>query len=211
VLIPLGCVVFGEFLRNIREALPPLKAIIESIAVVVALAVVAFNVAWNPAHKPRAQLLAASTRRASPEQPAASPLAEHVRAWVMERSERAKKFGSAKVFVCGFGGYVNFHESPSRDNSNVRDPRLFVNTLDFDFESSVQDYRGQDLYLLVPEPRGLAAFESIHWKYPQVFEGRNAPRLLFDRDFGSWRLFEIVRAPSEDAPRGSAEAGINNK
>lgn len=205
VLISLGCVLFGEFLRNIRDALPQLKMVAESVAVIVALAVIVFNIAWNPAHKQRAQLLAAAMRRAPPEQPAAPPLAEQIRAWVMERSERAKRFGSAKVFVCGFGGYVNFHESPSRDNSHVRDPRLFVNTLDFDFESSVQDYRGQDLYLLVPEPRGLAAFESIHWKFPQVFEGRNAPRLLFDRDFGNWRLFEIVRAPSEDAPRGSAE------
>ena len=208
-LIPLGCVLFGEFLRNLRDASPRLKPLVESVAIAAVLALIAYNAAWNPAHTERARLLLAAARRATPEPTVSpdAPLAAQVRDWVLQRSDRAKRFGSAKVFVCGFGGYVNFHQPSPPDLSHVRDPRLFINTLDFDFESAVQDYRGQDLYLLVPEPRGLSAFDSIHWKYSQVFEGRNAPRLLFDRDFGNWRLFEIVRAPSEDTPRGSAEMG----
>jgi hypothetical protein len=205
-LIPIGCVLFGEFIRGIHETFPRLKVVAESSAVVVALGLIFYNAIWNPAHKHRARLLADAVRRKPPQQIVASPLSAQVREWVMERSERAKKFGSAKVFVCGFGGYVNFYEPPSPGLATLRDGRLFVNTLDFDFESAVQNYRGQDLYLLVPEPIGLSALESIHWKFPQVYEGRGSRRLLFDRDFKGWRLFEIVRAPSEDWPRKTAHA-----
>jgi hypothetical protein len=204
-LIPLGCVLFGEFLRNLRDASPRFRPLVESAAVVVALAVIVSSAIWNPAYDKQRQLLVNNVPEPKdhlqPTSASAANVAEQVRDWVLQHSERARRFGSAKVFVCGFGGYVHFHEPPSRDYSNIRDARLFVNTLDFDFETTVQDYRGQDLYLLVPEPVGLAAFDSIHWKFPQVFEGRSAPRLLFDRDFNGWRLFEIVRSPSEDAPR----------
>ena len=49
---------------------------------------------------------------------------------------------------------------------------------------------------IVHQPVGGSAFESIHWKYPELFT-RGHRNLLYYGDWGAWRLFEIIKAPRQ--------------
>ncbi|MCX7591638.1 MAG: hypothetical protein N2255_08430 [Kiritimatiellae bacterium] len=91
----------------------------------------------------------------------------------------------ARVFVAGYEGFALL--GPEAED-------LFVHSMDFNFGRARQDYHGQDLFLLVPKPRGRAATESIHWKYQDIYAFGHAST-LYDSDWGEWRLFEIVQAP----------------
>ena len=62
---------------------------------------------------------------------------------------------------------------------------------DFSIRTS---YAGNDLYILVHRPSGRSRMDSIHRKYPDLFEfGSNST--LHHRDWDNWRLFEIIQAP----------------
>jgi hypothetical protein len=74
---------------------------------------------------------------------------------------------------------------------------VFVRSLDFNFDKAKQDYPGRDLFVLVRQPRARSGMDSIHWKYPRIFE-LGSHTTLYDGDFGDWRLFEIVQAPREE-------------
>ena len=58
-------------------------------------------------------------------------------------------------------------------------------------------YKGQNLYLLVPRPEGPVRAESVFWKYPDIYT-QGGDRLLFSGEFGSWHLFEVVTAPTQE-------------
>lgn len=90
-----------------------------------------------------------------------------------------------KVFVCGYDSYslLGGHADT-----------LFLPALDFNFYQAVADYPGFQLYLLVRQPVGDSAFDSIHWTYPHLFS-RGHRNLLYYEDWGDWRLFELVQAP----------------
>lgn len=71
-------------------------------------------------------------------------------------------------------------------------------------------YPGQNLYVLVPRPTGAARSESVFWKYPDLY-ALGGDRLLYAATFGSWRLFEVVTAPTReqwDEWRRAAETGL---
>jgi hypothetical protein len=88
----------------------------------------------------------------------------------------------AKVFVCGREGLQLLW----RANSPV-----FEHAMDFDFQVARRDYRGHHLFVLVHKPVGLAAADSVHWRYPDLYRmGGNSA--LYDGDWGDWRLFEII-------------------
>jgi len=116
--------------------------------------------------------------------PAAPAVAEgmiaHVETDALARSEHAR------VFVCGYTGLglipddVRDRIEPNLD--------LYVNTLR-------DAYYGQNLFLLVPEPVGAAAAENVHTRFPTLYSAGGG-RMLFCRDYGPWRLFEIVGAPT---------------
>jgi hypothetical protein len=58
-------------------------------------------------------------------------------------------------------------------------------------------YKGQNLYVLVPLPEGVVRAESVFWKHPDIYS-HGGDRLLFAGAFGSWHLFEVVSAPTQE-------------
>lgn len=105
---------------------------------------------------------------------------EDLRAHVRSRSRHVK------VFVCGYEGVLLLEQEAG-------DP--FLPSLDFDFEQARRDYYGQLLFVLVHRPEGISATDSIHWKYPGIYAWGHR-RTLYDSDWGLWRLFEIIQAPT---------------
>jgi hypothetical protein len=94
----------------------------------------------------------------------------------------------ATVFVCGYDGFSLLGARPSP---------VFIRALDFNFDKAEKDYSGHDLYVLVRQPQGRSAMDSIHWKYERIFT-LGSRTTLYDADFGDWRLFEIIQATREE-------------
>jgi len=92
-----------------------------------------------------------------------------------------------QVFVCGYDSFTLL--------GSYANP-VFVRSMDFNFNKAKQDYPGRDLFVLVHRPRARSGMDSVHWKYPRIFE-LGSHTTLYDGDFGDWRLFEIVQAPRE--------------
>lgn len=92
----------------------------------------------------------------------------------------------ARVFVCGYTGLGFLAD----DAGGILEPNLdlHINTLR-------DDYYGQNLFLLVPAPIGAAATENVHSRFPDLYEAGGG-RMLFCQDYGPWRLFEVVGAPT---------------
>jgi len=93
-----------------------------------------------------------------------------------------------RVFVLGYAGLDLLR--------GCRSERLVAN-LDLHVGSLRRAYKGQNLYVLVPEPVGATRAESVFWRYPDIYT-RGSERLLFARAFGNWHLFEVVTAPTQE-------------
>jgi hypothetical protein len=93
-----------------------------------------------------------------------------------------------KVYVCGYDSFLLLGR---------RGRGVFLHAMDFSFDKAKDDYPGHALYVLLRRPRGRAATESVHWKFDRLFDlgGRST---LYDSDWGDWRLFEIIQAPTEE-------------
>ena len=91
-----------------------------------------------------------------------------------------------RVFVCGYAGL-------GEQCSDSADDALFEPCLDLHIGALREAYTRQRLYLLVPKPERENALEPCEWRYGGIY-GNGAQRLLFDRDFGPWRLYEVVSA-----------------
>jgi hypothetical protein len=93
-----------------------------------------------------------------------------------------------RVFVCGYRGLALLEG---------RERRLFVPSLDLHIDVLRRGYRRQNLFLLVPRPEADATLECAVWRYGDIY-AHGAPRALFAGDWGDWRLYEIVTAPTAD-------------
>lgn len=93
-----------------------------------------------------------------------------------------------RVFVLGYAGLDLLR--------GYAGGRLMAN-LDFHVGGLRRAYKGQNLYVLVPEPKGAVRAESIFWKQPDIYE-LGGDRLLYAESFGTWRLFEVVTAPTQE-------------
>ena len=91
-----------------------------------------------------------------------------------------------RVFVCGYAGLDGQSSDPA-DNT------MFEPCLDLHIGVLREAYTRQRLYLLVPKPDRENALEPCEWRYGGIYDN-GAQRLLFDRDFGPWRLYEVVSA-----------------
>ncbi len=91
-----------------------------------------------------------------------------------------------RVFVCGYAGLGG-------KCSNPADDAMFEPCLDLHIGVLREAYTRQKLYLLVPKPERENALEPCEWRYGGIYDN-GAQRLLFDQDFGSWRLYEVVSA-----------------
>ncbi len=98
-----------------------------------------------------------------------------------QHDERKANF--IKIYVCGYDSF--------RLLKGLEDPML-LHSLDLDFSKAVTDYPGHQLYILVSEPIGRKAMDSIHWKHNMLFE-QGEDVLLYDSDWHGWRLFEIIQ------------------
>jgi len=101
-----------------------------------------------------------------------------IRAHVLHRSPYAK------VFVCGYDSFRLLRAGAGP---------LFTHVLDFNLGQLKNDYFGHDLYVLIHRPRGRSATDSVHWKHDRIFT-LGTDNTLYDRDWGDWRLFEIIQA-----------------
>ena len=93
-----------------------------------------------------------------------------------------------RVFVLGYAGLDLLR--------GYAGERLVPN-MDLHVGSLRRAYRGQNLYVLVPRPEGPVRAESVFWKHPDIYV-RGAERLLYAGEFGTWRLFEVVSAPTQE-------------
>ena len=94
-----------------------------------------------------------------------------------------------RVFVCGYEGMgLLCNRSP--------ESRLIPN-MDLHVGELRGQYHGQHLFVLVHRPEGRAATDSIHWRFPGAYR-HGLERTLYARDFGEWRLFEVVGAPTAE-------------
>jgi hypothetical protein len=109
-------------------------------------------------------------------------LCRDVEAYVNERTPYGR------VFVLGYAGLDLLR--------GYSGGRLMAN-LDFHVGGLRRAYKGQNLYVLVPEPKGAVCAESIFWKYPDIYT-LGGDRLLYAESFGRWRLFEVVTAPTQE-------------
>lgn len=119
------------------------------------------------------------------EQPAAAgreEICREVEAYVNARTPYGR------VFVLGYAGLDLLR--------GYAGERLVAN-LDFHAGGLRRAYKGQNLYVLVPEPKGAVRAESIFWKNPDIY-ALGGDRLLFAAAFGTWRLFEVVTAPTQE-------------
>ena len=91
-----------------------------------------------------------------------------------------------KVFVCGYESFALLRGPASP---------VFVHALDFNFDKAKHDYYGHSLYVLIHRPEGRSAMDSVHWKYRNIFI-QGGRETLYDSDWGEWRLFELVQAPT---------------
>jgi hypothetical protein len=93
-----------------------------------------------------------------------------------------------RVFVLGYAGLDLLR--------GYAGERLVAN-MDLHVGSARRAYKGQNLYVLVPRPEGPARAESVFWKHPDIYR-HGGDRLLFAGAFGTWHLFEIISAPTQE-------------
>ena len=93
-----------------------------------------------------------------------------------------------RVFVLGYAGMDLLR--------GYAGERLVPN-MDLHVGSLRRAYKGQNLYVLVPQPEGAVRAESVFWKHPDIY-ARGAERLLYAEGFGTWHLFEVVSAPTQE-------------
>lgn len=93
-----------------------------------------------------------------------------------------------RVFVLGYTGL---------DLLRGYTGERLVPNMDLHIGSLRRSYKGQNLYLLVPRPVGAVRAESVFWKHPDIYT-QGGDRLLLSDTFGSWHLFEVVSAPTQE-------------
>lgn len=93
-----------------------------------------------------------------------------------------------RVFICSYRG-LGLLEGEQRDR--------FVPCLDLHVNTLRERYPRQNLFLLVPRPEAEAAFECTVWRHADIY-AHGVTRALFAGDWGNWRLYEIITAPSAE-------------
>ena len=109
-----------------------------------------------------------------------------VAAYVQERTPYGR------VVVCGYEGLGLLCNRPP-------DSRL-IPSMDLHVGELRRQYYGQQLFVLIRSPEGRSAVDSVHWRFPGAYR-HGLERTLFARDFGEWRLFEVVGAPTNEQLR----------
>ena len=93
-----------------------------------------------------------------------------------------------RVFALGYAGMDLLR--------GYRGDRLLPN-LDLQLTTLRRNYKGQNLYVLVPKPDGVNRAESVFWRYPDIYI-TGTDRLHSRGAFGTWHLFELIAAPTQE-------------
>jgi hypothetical protein len=93
-----------------------------------------------------------------------------------------------RVFVCGYAG-LGLLDGYTGDR--------MLPSLDLHIGTVRKQYFGQHIFLLVHRPVGPAAMDNVHGRHPWLYESGGS-RAIHAGDFGIWRLFEVVGAPTEE-------------
>jgi hypothetical protein len=102
----------------------------------------------------------------------------------------ASRTPHGRTFVCGYEGL--------RLLDGYTGDRMAPN-LDLHIQELRRRYFGQRLFLLVHRPFDAAAMDDLHRRQPWLYESGDLDgRALHAGDFGVWRLFEIIGAPTEE-------------
>ncbi|MCL2104023.1 MAG: hypothetical protein FWH21_03060 [Kiritimatiellaeota bacterium] len=93
-----------------------------------------------------------------------------------------------RVFAMGYAGM---------DLLRGYEGERILPNLDLQLTALRRNYKGQNLYVLVPNPVGVNRAESVFWRYPDIY-ALGTDRLILRGTFGSWRLFELITAPTQE-------------
>lgn len=159
-----------------RARIVPASAVAGVALVTLALA------ARTDAGQGRRQARLAAVRR---DQTGEAARCREVEAYVRSRTPYGR------VFVCGYEGLGLL-----RSQSRIR----LLPSMDLHVAALRRQYFGQTLFILVHKPEGRAATDSVHVRYPGGYR-YGFERAIFARDFGPWRLFEVVGAPTGEQLR----------
>jgi len=93
-----------------------------------------------------------------------------------------------RVFALGYAGMDLLR--------GYKGERLLPN-LDLQLTSLRHNYKGQNIYVLVPNPVGVNRAESVFWRFPDIYL-LGTDRLNLCGTFGTWHLFELIAAPTQE-------------
>ena len=130
---------------------------------------------------------------------------EAVKKYILE-----KEYDS-KIALVGFHGYNFIKEA--------KGGREFVHSINLDLDLIRKNTRGKELFIVVPKPAGLAAFDDINIEYPDLYRrgetfigspGQQAHFMSEDPIFPNWRVYHVVQPHRDDTIFGekrSAQRG----
>ena len=117
---------------------------------------------------------------------------------------RAKEIDS-KIALIGFQGYDFIRRAKGGGE--------FIHSINLNLPLILKNTRGKTLYILVPRPAGLAAFDDINIELPNLYHlgettigspGLKAHFMIENKDFQNWRVYTIVRPESDETIFGTA-------
>ena len=110
-----------------------------------------------------------------------------------------KRHAEDRILVGGYRGYQVRKLTPHH-------PGLIVHELSVYMDTALDRTRGRKLYLLAPNPRmrdpheeNIDRWEDANLQFPGVYE-RGARGLLFERNWGHWSLWRVVRIDTPEQP-----------
>jgi len=109
---------------------------------------------------------------------------------VADYVQRRTPYG--RVFVCGYEGLGLLRNRPANS--------ILIPNMDLHLGEMRRQYHGQNLFVLLHRPEGRAAADSVHVRLTDAYR-LGFGRTLYARDFGEWRLFEVVGAPTAEQLR----------
>ncbi|HOX37206.1 MAG TPA: glycosyltransferase family 39 protein [Candidatus Brocadiia bacterium] len=98
-----------------------------------------------------------------------------------------KSFPGSTFVVSGYRGY-EFLAAKRWDRSCN-----WVHTLQLDWNAVVEDYKGNDIFILVPKPKGADRWEDIQLSYPAIW--RHVPGFtLYEYNWDEWLILASIEA-----------------
>lgn len=172
-ILPLSIVTAGIAFGNNRHKVTIFKGIVGWLPAIASVALLCYTllsgVSWTPIRKSAENV----------------PLEERT-TWLMRLEKYViGRSRYARMFVCGYDAFLLTGKTAEC---------ILLPSLDFNVDKVRRDYFGQDIYVLLRCPAGRSAMESVNWKYNMIYT-LGAEGMLYDGDWGDWRLYEVVQAP----------------